>query len=90
MSSKRVYATRTPFRKIIATTPVLIVSDNSRWAVMMLNEGPADVYIGSSGLTTANGMLLANAKSFVDDVSKDNWWAVAASSSGTLSGFELV
>lgn len=83
--SKRVH-----FKKVIATTPVLIVSDSGRWAVVMQNEGPADLYIGSSGLTTANGMLLANAGSFSDNYSRDNWWAVAASSSGTLSGFELV
>ena len=90
MDNKQAVVYRSHFRKVVGTVPVLIASTGGRWALVMQNEGPADVYVGMSGLTVSNGMLLASANSLADNYSKDNWWAVAASSSGTVSGFELV
>lgn len=90
MANKPATAKRTHYRRIVGTTPVLLTTGGGRWAFVVYNEGATDVYVGSSGLTTsANSMLLTTGKSIADDLTNDNWWAVTASGSGTVSGFEV-
>ena len=80
---------RKEFRIIVDTNPILLVGDDERWAVVMVNEGPADVYIGSPNSTTGTWMYLPADQGFTDNYSSDPWYARTLTSSGTVSGWYI-
>lgn len=69
--------------------PVLAVPPASRLQVVMFNEGPSPVRMGSaSGTVSSNGMFLPSGVVFYDNYSDDDWWIQAVgASSGTVSGY---
>ena len=89
MDKKPADGKRKPFvRRAATTTPILLVPGYSgRHAVVMINEGPADVYLGESGTPQANWMYLPASQGFTDNYTKEAWWAKTLSGSGTMSGF---
>jgi hypothetical protein len=88
MDKKRAQGHKNFFPRFGATTtPTLIVSDGDRDAVVFVNEGPATVYCGISGVPQTSWMALSAGQSFADTYSNDSWWAVTAAGSGTISGF---
>ena len=88
MDSKRAIGDRAHIRLVIDTTPTLLFTEHSgRDAVVMYNEGPADMLIGYSGSLATEGMRLAADQGFTDNYSRNDWWGMTESSSGTFSGF---
>jgi len=89
MDKKRASGFKTFFPRFAAVpgTMFLIAPDGDRDAVVFVNEGPGTVYFGQTGTPTANWMALPAGQGFADNYSKDNWWAMALTSSGTVSGF---
>lgn len=81
---------RSHFSKIVAQTPVLLVGAGGRHAVVFSNVGGADIRIGPSGSLSSIGMIIPAGQGFTDNYSVDDWWAVASSSSGTVSGFTVI
>jgi hypothetical protein len=91
MDKKKATGERKHMRKVVDTTPTLLFTKQSgRHAVTMYNEGPADVHIGPSGTATSRWMTLANGQGFTDTYSKNSWWGITLSSSGTVSGFKVI
>ena len=91
MDKKPADGHREHMRVSVTATPTLLFTDDSgRHAVVMYNSGPQDILIGNSGTVATQGMTLANGQGFTDNYSKDAWWGVTASSSGTISGFKVV
>jgi hypothetical protein len=67
--------------------PVLIAGEGSRYTVIIVNEGADATRIGPSGSLATEGMYM-EAKSVHEDIwSMDEWWAIAPSSSGSVSGY---
>lgn len=76
---------RQHFRRIVGTTPVLLVGEGPKHAVVFVTD--ADMIIGTSGSLASLGMDLPADQGFADNYSIDEWWAKTASGSGTVSGF---
>lgn len=78
---------RTPFKFIVPSAyPVLIVGEGSRHTLFIVNEGADGTRIGASG-TITDGMYMATKTTHEDAYSQDEWWAIAPSSSGSVSGY---
>lgn len=91
MDKKRAIGDREDMLVVVGTTPVLLFTDSTgRDAVVMYNEGPADIRIGYSGTVASAGMALPADQGFTDNYSRNEWWGVSASSSGTISGFKVI
>lgn len=68
--------------------PVLVVPPVGRLGLVLFNEGPSPVRLGTpSGTVSSRGILLPSGMYFTDNLSDDDWWAQSAVSSGTISGF---
>ena len=83
---------RKEFRVLVTSVPVLLVGADERWAVVMINEGDGDVYIGGApGSTTGTWMLLPADQGFTDNYTSDPWYArtTSATVSGTVSGWYI-
>lgn len=90
MDIKSAQGQRVHFSKLVAQVSTLLVGQGNRHAVVFTNTGGADVRIGPSGSLSSLGMVLPAGQGFTDNYSTDEWWAVAASSSGTVSGFSVI
>ena len=90
MDNKPASGHRIHFRRIVGTTPVLLANEGNRHAFVMTNVGNADVSIGYSGSLSALGILIPANQGYSDNYSIDEYWAVASSGSGTVSGFIIV
>jgi len=78
---------RQHFRFIVPSVyPVLIVHDGEKKEVIIVNEG-ASLRIGHSGSIATAGMYFPTGGYHKDTYSMDGWWAIALSSSGSLSGY---
>ncbi len=77
------------FFRVIAGSGVPVkITDGNRITCVMLNEGPGPLRIGTpSGTLSSLGILLPSGTYHVDNYSDDDWWAIATTSSGTLSGY---
>ena len=78
---------RKEFRVVVGTNPVLLVGDTGRWVVTFINEGSADVYIGSPSSNTGTWMYLPSDQGFTDNYTSEAWYARSLTSSGTVSGW---
>lgn len=87
MDEKQATGNRLPFRFAVVITPMLIVGRGPRHAVVIVNEGPNDVWLGETGTALEQWMYLPAGQCFPDNYSEDDWWAYAPSGSGTVSGF---
>lgn len=76
---------RQHFRQIAGTTPILVVGEGPKHAVVFISD--VDMVIGTSGSLASLGMYLPADTGFADNYSTDEWWAKTASGSGTISGF---
>jgi len=91
MDKKPAVGKREHIRKAVTAVPTLLFTDDSgRDAVVMYNDGPQDVKIGHSGTVATLGMTLAAYQGFTDNYSKDAWWGITVTSSGTISGFKVI
>ena len=78
---------RAHFKFVVPSAyPVLIVRAGSRHTLFIVNEGADGTRIGFSG-SISNGMYMATKSIFEDAYSQDEWWAIAPSSSGSVSGY---
>jgi hypothetical protein len=79
---------RSHFKFVVPSAyPVLIVGAGSRHTLFIVNEGADGTRIGFSGTVATEGMYM-EAKSVHEDIwSMDEWWAIAPSSSGSISGY---
>lgn len=73
----------------INTTPIRLVGADGRHAVVFVNTGDA-VRIGHSGSIATQGIIIPQNQGFSDNYSADEWWAYAASGTGTISGYIIV
>jgi len=90
MDKKPAGGSRIHFSKIVAQSPVLLCDHGTRHALVLSNTGGADIRIGFSGSIATLGMVVPAGQGFTDNYSQDEWWAFAASSSGTVSGFAVI
>jgi uncharacterized protein YjlB len=90
MDVKPASGRRVHFSKVVGQVPLLLVGEGGRHALVFSNTGGADVRVGHSGSLSTLGMIIPAGQGFTDNYSTDDWWAVAASSSGTVSGFLVV
>lgn len=68
----------------------LLAANTSRIVAVLQNAGTIDVFIGASGVTTSNGLLLqANGARYVDDESSDEWFGITASGTGDIRVMEV-
>lgn len=67
----------------------LLVENPRRVTAFIQNQGSVMVYLGKSSVAVRDGFVLGPGSSFVDDVSIDEWWAVAASDSATVHCIEV-
>lgn len=86
MDVKPAAAKRSHFRRIVGTTPYMIVGEGAKHALVIISD--AACQIGTSG-SFANGtyMDLPANTGFTDNYTVDEWWVRYASGSGTVSGF---
>jgi len=78
---------RAHFKFVVPSAyPVLIVGAGSRHTLFIVNEGADATRIGFSG-TIADGMYMATKSVHEDLFSQDEWWAIAPSASGSISGY---
>lgn len=87
MDKKSAAGTRIHFNVIATSTPKLLVGAGSRHAIVITTD--AAVRIGYSG-TVSSGVLIPADQGFTDNYTADEWWVVAPSSSGTVTGFIVV
>jgi hypothetical protein len=87
MDKKPAVGNRIHFRKIFTTTPVLLAPGAERNQIVFVNETASAVRVGLSGTVATLGMYLGSGVLFTDDYTRDEWWAVTSSGSGTISGF---
>ena len=87
MDKKSASGIRHHFKLVVGPTPLLIVAQGVREAVVFVNEGPAAVYCGKTGVATGTWMYLPVDQGFTDNYSQDEWYVRALSSSGTVSGW---
>lgn len=87
MDNKPAVGERRHFRVIFTTTPTLLVTGGEKQAVVFSNELASAVRIGPSGTVATSGLLIPANGTFADNYSKDEWWGVVSSGSGTISGF---
>ena len=86
MDKKRADGRRTHFSKTVTTTPVLLVGEDSRWIVVINNQGPAAVLLGVSGTIRAG---LAVNQMLTDEYSINEWWAATTGSTALVSGYYI-
>ena len=79
---------RIPFAVIATSTPKLIVGEGGRWAFTMTTN--IAVRIGSSGTLSTLGTLIPADNGFTDSYTMDEYWVIAPTSSGTVTGFIVV
>ena len=78
---------RTHFRFVVPSVyPVLIVHSGAKNKVVIVNEG-ASLRIGHSGSIASAGMYFPTGGYHEDTYSMDGWWAIAPTSSGSVSGY---
>lgn len=81
---------RNPFPRIdVGPTMTLLITDSPRDAAVIYNDGPATVYLGQTGESTDLWIGLGTGDTFIDEYSKDDWWAMTLTSSGTVSGYAI-
>ena len=85
MDTKPAAGHRIHFTKIVAQVPVLLVGEGGRHAFVVSTD--AAIRIGYSGTA---GMTIPANQGFTDNYSTDEYWAYAASSSGTVTGFIVI
>ena len=85
MDKKPASGHRIHFTKIVAQTPVLLAGEGGRHAFVISTT--AAIRLGFSGTA---GMTIPADQGFTDNYSTDEYWAYAASSSGTVTGFIVV
>jgi len=91
MDKKPAVGHRIHFKKTVPSAyPVLLVGRGVKEAVVFVNEGTQAIRLGFSGTVSTNGLYLDGGKSFADNYSLDEYWGQATSSSGTVSGIEVV
>ena len=79
---------RQHFRFIVPSAyPVLIIHSGPRKKAVIVNEGADATRIGFSGSIATEGMYMEAKKSHIDTYSMDEWWVIAPSSSGSVSGY---
>lgn len=86
MDNKPASGHRIHFSRIVSQTPVLLAGEGSRHAFVLTNVG-SEVRIGYSGTA---GIIIPGNQGFTDNYSMDEYWAYAASGSGTVSGFIVI
>lgn len=62
----------------------LVAADSTRFVLMLRNIGGVDCYIGPSGVTPADGMLLAAGETFIDDKTTAAYYGITAAGTATL------
>lgn len=88
MDKKPADGRRVHFSIIATSTPKLIVGPGNRHALVFSNESSSvAMRIGHSGTVGTLGLYIPANQGFTDNYSSDEYWVVAASSSGTVSGF---
>lgn len=85
MDKKPADGRRSHFNIIATATPKLLVGAGSRHAIVITTN--AAVRIGHSGTVATLGLLIPADQGFTDNYTSDEWWVVAPSSSGTVTGF---
>jgi hypothetical protein len=80
---------RIPFSVLATTTPKLLYGVGSRQYLCIYNNTSGNIQIGSSG-TMSNGLIVPTNTAFHDLFSSDEWWVIASSGSGTVSGFAVI
>jgi hypothetical protein len=90
MDNKPAGGRRIHFSRVVSQTPVLLAQEGGRHAFVMTNIGSADVRVGFSGSLSTLGILVPGNAGYSDNYSMDEYWAVAASGSGTVSGFIVI
>jgi hypothetical protein len=85
MDKKPADGRRIHFNLIATSTPKLIVGAGARHAVVIATN--ADIRIGFSGTVASQGLLIPADNGFTDNYTADDWWVVAPTSSGTVTGF---
>lgn len=88
MDKKPAAGTRIHFNIVATSTPKLLVSAGSRHAIVITTN--AAVRIGYSGTVASSGLLVPADQGFTDNYTADDWWVVAPTSSGTVTGFVVV
>lgn len=79
---------RNHFVVIATATPKLIVGAGNRNALVFTTD--AAIRVGmSSGTLSTEGMIVPANQGFTDNYSTDEWWVIASSGSGTVSGFTV-
>lgn len=79
------------FQKVVPSAyPVLLHPDVVRDAILIINEGTQAVRVGHSGTVSSIGAYLAGGATLADNYSMDEYWAIATSSSGAVSGFVIL
>lgn len=68
---------------------VALAANVNRKTAIIYNNGSVTVYLGGSGVTTANGLPLLPGAAFVDDRTTGVWYGVTASGTGDLRIIEV-
>jgi hypothetical protein len=67
--------------------PVLIHPEVIRDMIVMINETSQALRVGHSGTVATLGMYLPQNVLFEDKYTMDEYWAIAISTSGSISGY---
>lgn len=88
MDNKPADGRRIHFNIIATSTPKLLVGAGSRHAIVITTD--VAVRIGYSGTVASAGLLIPADQGFTDNYTADDYWVIAPSSSGTVTGFVVV
>jgi hypothetical protein len=68
------------------TTTATIVTTLDYWRIILQNRSGVDIFVGpTSGVTTTNGLRIADGESFSDaDLPASAWYAIVASGTAPL------
>lgn len=88
MDKKPADGKRMHFNIVATSTPKLLVGAGGRHAVVITTD--AAIRIGHSGTVATLGLLIPANQGFTDNYTTDDWWVVAPTSSGTVTGFVVV
>jgi hypothetical protein len=84
-ASKRGFApVTTAISCTTGATPMQAATPVNRTSLCVQNQSGVVVYIGSAGVSTANGIQLNNGDSFCDDVGQTPYYCLVASGSATV------
>lgn len=70
----------------------IVAENGNRKSLIIQNQGSVTVFIGPFGVDTsgsARGYALVAGASFTDDASRQEWWAIASSSTAILHIVEV-